>query len=112
MKNRNRPPAQTKRPVAWDRGDIRQGYTGDKVPGFDPAVAALESDAEAAGTPLRASREQERVECFGSTPTNSSSHGTAMRSFGAEHNVLWPRLPLGAVALVVATAVVFAMFVS
>jgi hypothetical protein len=34
------------------RGDIQRGVTGDKRAGFDPAVAPLETDAEAAGTPL------------------------------------------------------------
>jgi hypothetical protein len=35
------------------RGDIQLGLTGDKRAGFDPAAAPLETDAEAAGTPLR-----------------------------------------------------------
>lgn len=34
------------------RGDIQSGVTGDKRAGFDPAAAPLETDAEAAGTPL------------------------------------------------------------
>lgn len=34
------------------RGDIQRGVTGDKRAGFDPAAAPLETDAEAAGTPL------------------------------------------------------------
>jgi len=33
------------------RGDIDNGRTGDKTPGFDPAAAPLETDAEAGGTP-------------------------------------------------------------
>ena len=36
------------------RGDIQRGVTGDKRAGFDPAAAPLETDAEAAGTPLGA----------------------------------------------------------
>ena len=39
------------RRAAQDRGDIQKGLTGDKVPGFDPAAAPMETDAEAAGTP-------------------------------------------------------------
>jgi hypothetical protein len=35
-----------------------------------------------------------------------------MQSFEAECNSLWPRIPLGAVALVVATVLVLAMFLS
>lgn len=115
MNESNRLSDQVQRPAAQDRGVIPQGYTGDKVPGFDAAVAPLNTDAEAAGTPLPASRDQERVaECFGSTPwhRNSAASGTAMRLFELEHNVLWPRIPLGAVALVVATFLVLAMLVS
>jgi hypothetical protein len=68
MNESNRPSDQVQRPAARDRGDIQQGYISDKVPGFDPAVAPLETDAEAAGTPLPASRDQERMaECSGSS---------------------------------------------
>jgi hypothetical protein len=34
------------------RAAIDRGETGDKVPVFDPAVAPLDTDAEAAGTPV------------------------------------------------------------
>ena len=34
------------------RGDIQRGLTGDKRPGFDPAMAPLETDSEAGGVPL------------------------------------------------------------
>ncbi len=40
--------------AAQVRGDIQQGLTGDKRRGFDPAAAPLETDGEAAGTPLSA----------------------------------------------------------
>lgn len=33
------------------RGDIQRGRTGDKRPGFDPAMAPLETDSEAGGSP-------------------------------------------------------------
>jgi hypothetical protein len=33
------------------RGDINSGKTGDKTPGFDPAAAPMETDAEAGGAP-------------------------------------------------------------
>ena len=36
------------------RGDIQAGRTGDKRPGFDPAMAPLETDSEAGGTSLSA----------------------------------------------------------
>lgn len=42
----------TKKPTAAQlRGDINSGKTGDKTPGFDPAAAPMETDAEAGGSP-------------------------------------------------------------
>jgi hypothetical protein len=38
--------------AAQVRGDIQRGRTGDKRSGFDPALAPMETDAEAGGTPL------------------------------------------------------------
>ncbi|TPM96606.1 hypothetical protein [Mesorhizobium sp. B2-1-3A] len=38
----------TERSPAENRGDIQSGTTGDKTPGFDPAAAPQETDAEAA----------------------------------------------------------------
>jgi hypothetical protein len=51
--------------VAQLKSDIDSGATGDKVPMFDPALAPLGTDAEAAGTPpdprlVAAERAQER----------------------------------------------------
>lgn len=40
------------------RGDISLGLTGDKRPGFDPALAPLETDSEAGGVPLSAEQVQ------------------------------------------------------
>lgn len=37
--------------AAQVRGDIDKGLTGDKAPGFDPAAAPMETDAEAGGAP-------------------------------------------------------------
>jgi len=37
------------------RDDINSGRSGDKVAGFDPAAASMETDAEAGGTPPSAS---------------------------------------------------------
>lgn len=34
---------------ARERGAIQKGQTGDKVPGFDPAAAPMETDSEAGG---------------------------------------------------------------
>jgi hypothetical protein len=48
--------AQTKRRKgdnpAQIKGDIARGLTGDKRPGFDPAMSSLETDSEAGGTAL------------------------------------------------------------
>ncbi len=44
--------AEEKPTAAQVRGDIDKGRTGDKTPGFDPAAAPMETDAEAGGTPL------------------------------------------------------------
>jgi hypothetical protein len=60
------------------RDDIDHGRTGDKIDAFDPAVAPLGADEEAAGTPpdpsaVEAARAIER-----SRPWRSTSHrGTA-----------------------------------
>lgn len=51
----------TERTLAADRGDIQAGATRDKTPGFDPAAAPQETDAEAAGTPSPASPREQRV---------------------------------------------------
>lgn len=63
------------------RGDIQAGRTGDKTPGFDPAAAPMETDAEAGGiaTPspdIAAMRHPRTV-----TPehTNATSYASAMR---------------------------------
>jgi len=64
------------------RGAIQRGETGEKVPGFDPAAAPYETDAEAGGIPLP-------VDC---DPTlrsvklhdsNASSHGSSLRAWPA-----------------------------
>lgn len=52
--------------LAVVRGDIQAGLTGDKVAGFDPAAAPLETDQEAGGVCLdpewvERTREQERA---------------------------------------------------
>jgi hypothetical protein len=45
-------PQSTNGNPAQIRGDIQRGSTGDKRSGFDPAMAPMETDGEAAGTPL------------------------------------------------------------
>lgn len=67
--------------AAQIRGDIQAGLTGDKQPGFDPAMAPLETDAEADGMTLRSAdvdneREDQR---WGKKPEVSADYGSAMR---------------------------------
>lgn len=74
MRQRGPNPAQV-------RGDIQAGLTGDKRPGFDPAMAPLETDAEAGGVSLsRAEIETARHEQREGRPVDiSGDSGTAMR---------------------------------
>ncbi|MBA4796342.1 MAG: hypothetical protein H2043_02995 [Rhizobiales bacterium] len=63
------------------RGDIQAGLTGDKRPGFDPAMAPLETDAEAGGAPLSQAEIQtaRREQREGRPRDISGDSGTAMR---------------------------------
>lgn len=63
------------------RGDIQAGLTGDKRPGFDPAMAPLETDAEAGGVSLsQAEIDLARHEQRQGRPVDvSGDSGTAMR---------------------------------
>lgn len=71
-------------PAARVRGDIQKGRTGDKVPGFDPAAAPLETDAEAAGAPSAEAAGPVGSADAEAPHANSSSHGAAMRRFETE----------------------------
>lgn len=67
--------------AAQVRGDIQRGLTGDKRHGFDPAIAPMETDAEAAGTPMT----QEQTELArsgqiqGKPDKTASEYSNAMR---------------------------------
>lgn len=89
-----------------DRAAVDRGETGDKMPGFDPAAAPMETDSEAGGAPSG-----------GSAPAPSgishrppqTSTGSAMQAMlGVEapggHRVWW----LVVTVLVVIAAAVFA----
>ncbi|HYY85407.1 MAG TPA: hypothetical protein VE686_13020 [Beijerinckiaceae bacterium] len=61
------PPASAAPTSAQLKGDINSGHTGDKNPGFDPALAPLGTDDEAAGRPpsafrIQLARRYERLE--------------------------------------------------
>ncbi|MBZ9761183.1 hypothetical protein LB553_09875 [Mesorhizobium sp. CA8] len=65
----------TKRTAAEERGEIQAGMNQDKTPGFDPAAAPLETDAEASGNanPARpAALHEPKL-------TNQASFANAMR---------------------------------
>jgi len=59
------------------RHDIDSGRTGDKVAGFDLAVAPLGTDEEAAGTPVSfdAIALARRLEAYGPTSAESREAG-------------------------------------
>ncbi len=63
------------------RGDIQHGRTGDKKRGFDPAAAPLETDDEAAGTPLtaEATRDARTGQLGGGATDSSTEYADAMR---------------------------------
>jgi hypothetical protein len=61
------PPASAAPTSAQLKGDINSGHTGDKNPVFDPALAPLGTDDEAAGRPpsafrIQLARRYERLE--------------------------------------------------
>lgn len=77
----NNEPKNEQPNAAQVRGDIQRGKTGDKHPGFDPAAAPLETDAESGGTPL-STREIEtarQTQSRGKPQVVSGDDGSAMR---------------------------------
>lgn len=83
------------------RGDIQAGLTGDKRPGFDPALAPLETDAEAAGTPMTAEQVEtaRRTQRAGRHPEVSRDEGSAMRPIFPANHPLQARIPVLAIVL-------------
>jgi hypothetical protein len=92
------------RPAAAVRGDIQKGRTGDKVAGFDPAAAPLETDAEAAGTPMPVEDSSLPSGSPAANP-NAASHGTAMRRFASERSLPRSWLPFSIFVLVLAALI-------
>lgn len=62
------------------RGAIQRGESGDKVPGFDPAAAPYETDAEAGGTSQPADRDL-TPQSMQPHDSNASSHGSSLRAW-------------------------------
>ncbi|WP_246103384.1 hypothetical protein [Rhizobium straminoryzae] len=94
--------------AAQIRGDIQRGLTGDKRPGFDPAMAPMETDSEAAGLPLS----PEATETARNTQRKPASQHHRSRNFDTAMTMSDPALhrrrpglailmPLAAVLLVV-----------
>ncbi len=89
------------------RGDIQHGRTGDKTRGFDPAAAPLETDDEAAGTPLTGEAAQSaRAGQLRETPADiSTEYADAMRPLSETERIspfrqwLWLVLPIAGLAI-------------
>jgi hypothetical protein len=96
------------------RGDIQAGRTRDKRPGFDPAAAPLETDAEAGGVAFNAEDVRIARRQNQSNPGHeNSSHATAMRRAGDasyRRHAGWPRtlfLVLGCAVIVTLVFITF-----
>lgn len=57
---------------------IDAGVTGEKVPGYDPATAPMETDAEAGGTASETTSDPVPLAKAGANP-NATSHASALR---------------------------------
>lgn len=68
------------------RGAIQRGETGDKAPGFDPAAAPMETDAEAGGNsqPGEERDLRPKIARVPVTDNNASSHATGLREWASE----------------------------
>ncbi|TIT01591.1 hypothetical protein [Mesorhizobium sp.] len=101
--------AQRDQTPAKARGDIQAGATQDKTPGFDPAAAPEETDAEAADVPnpVAEARPRQQPEF-----TNEASFADAMRPVASEPDLQprqsWPVLVIAAVVLIAAAVFVIA----
>ncbi len=88
--------------TATVRGDIQSGATGDKRPGFDPAMAPLETDSEAGGAGLPGVNN--RIGRVAERDVANVTYGNAMRresSLGSVGKLHPSSLPLAAFILVV-----------
>lgn len=68
------------------RGSIQKGETGDKAPGFDPAAAPMETDAEAGGSsfPDNDAIPRSGGDSTKATEGNASSHSSGLRRWDSE----------------------------
>jgi len=69
------------------RGAIQKGETGDKVPGFDPAAAPMETDAEAGGSSFP---DNDAIPRSGGDPTKATESNASSSGDGIPKNLLIP----------------------
>ena len=70
------------------RGSIQKGETGDKAPGFDPAAAPMETDAEAGGSsfPDNDAIPRSDGDPTKATESNASSHASGLREWNSDES--------------------------
>jgi hypothetical protein len=97
------------------KGDIDRGRTGDKRPGFDPALAPVTTDAEAGGQPLTSEQVKtaRQTQLEGEThEENTVSYNDAMREFDrtppSDGWFVW-KVAAAVVILIVVIAAVFVL---
>ncbi|WP_336056432.1 hypothetical protein [Nitratireductor sp. CH_MIT9313-5] len=109
--NENRVPNGTN--PAQVKGDINGGRTGDKRPGFDPAMAPVSTDAEAGGAPMSEAqvREARISELSSEHHDKDISYGDAMRPVeaGSERGQYGFVVLMGIVAVAVMIIAVVAL---
>jgi|GEM_PF-1668370 len=83
---------------AMVQSDVQHGLSGDKKPGFDPATAPMETDAEAGsvGTPPDALAEDRRAQRHPDPSDYQGMKASAMRPFADE-----PRRRMGTLGVLV-----------
>jgi hypothetical protein len=98
-------------PAAADRrkAAIDRGLTADKVPGFDPAAAPLDTDAETAGAPPVAA-EPPLPEEVRDEPADLAADpgGTDRRRYRMQDRMVWPAI---VVAVQFAAAIIVAVLI-
>lgn len=93
---------------SMERGAIDAGLHGDKVVGFDPATAPMETDAEAGGTPTQPN--ESKIVSPGVEPGhNGTAYGTAMKPLQPKRRANHRNL-LGIPLIVVAVLLVVLLF--
>jgi len=99
------------------RGDVQHGRTGDKTRGFDPAAAPLETDAEAAGTPLtgEVTRSAQAGQLRKTPADISTEYADALRPLSDGERInpirqwLWVVLPIACLAIMLGILVYVAI---